>query len=400
MYSTENAYRSHIMSKKHRDNEFKLAQEQAGNGTRTTANGTEVPSAPEASSSIIVPVPLPRTKSPTQEYNRSVTYAVSSKDVIEDDEEELPQTIDDHLAAARSRLGPFSCLFCSVASSLVTDNLDHMAKSHGFFIPDAQYLEDLQGLVTYLAEKVAIGNACLFCNHEYRSLHAVQKHMIDKSHTKIAYDSERERLEIADFYDFTASYPDADAAGNARRSRSGRKTLTTASAIADEQWEDEDEGNVTVDDDESVYDVESDDSALSDEGALPDTHLKYGDTPYELVLPSGARIGHRNMVRYYKQKFGAPLPSRHSNPEGVPTGREMVQCILTEKEGVLVPASGGGFGAFGNGTLTIKARNRGEAKEAGRHIREFRDQNRREQFKTAVAFRHNNQKHYRDPLLQ
>jgi len=50
--------------------------------------------------------------------------------------------------------------------------------------------------------------------------------------------------------------------------------------------------------------------------------------------------------------------------------------------------------------LTIKARNRGEAKEAGRHVREFRDQKRREQFKTAVAFRHNSQKHFRDPLLQ
>lgn len=48
----------------------------------------------------------------------------------------------------------------------------------------------------------------------------------------------------------------------------------------------------------------------------------------------------------------------------------------------------------------VKARNKGEAKEAGRHVREFRDMKRRENFKTKVGFRHNSQKHFRDPLLQ
>ena len=384
------------MSKKHKENELKLAQEQARTSTSSTADadGTSVPSAPEASSSLAAPAPLP------QKDHRYIARVSPAQDVMEGDDEEISQTIDERLAAARSRLGPLSCLFCSVASSSVANNLDHMAKSHGFFIPDAPYLEDLPGLVTYLAEKVAIGNACLYCNREYRSLHAVRKHMIDKSHTKIAYDSERERLEVSDFYDFTSSYPDADAAGDARRSRAGRKTLTAASMIADEQWEDEDDENVTVGDNESVYDAESDDGVLSDGDAMPDNNLKYGETPYELVLPSGARVGHRSMAKYYKQNFSAPLPSRHSSSGGAPSGREMVQRILAEKDGVLVPASGGGFGAFGNGTLTIKARNSGEAKEAGRHVREFRDQKRRELFKTAVAFRHNNQKHFRDPLLQ
>ena len=48
----------------------------------------------------------------------------------------------------------------------------------------------------------------------------------------------------------------------------------------------------------------------------------------------------------------------------------------------------------------VKARNRGEAREAGRHVREFRDQKRREDFKTKIGFIGNSQKHYRDPLLQ
>ena len=55
-----------------------------------------------------------------------------------------------------------------------------------------------------------------------------------------------------------------------------------------------------------------------------------------------------------------------------------------------------GRGGFGQ---VVKARNAGEAREAGRHVREFRDQRRREEFRTKVAFIHNNQKHFRDPNM-
>jgi hypothetical protein len=77
----------------------------------------------------------------------------------------------------------------------------------------------------------------------------------------------------------------------------------------------------------------------------------------------------------------------------------LVRKLIGDKNSALVPVKGG-YGAFGGGTMTVKARNKGEAKEAGRHIREFRDQQRREQFKTKVGFIHNHQKHFRDPLLQ
>lgn len=399
VYSTENAYRSHIISKKHRENELKIALQPT---TSAPVSG-EVPSAPEAygggastiAESSTTPKPAPTSASKEDEDD-------SDEDMEEEDEDE--QTLDEKLAAARSRIGPLSCLFCTVSSPVVADNVEHMAKAHSFFIPDAAYVEDLPGLITYLAEKLAIGNACLHCNREFRDLHAVRKHMFDKSHLKIAYDTERQRLEISDFYDFTSSYPEADAAGNARRSRTARKTITAAAANADEEWEsdEDDDENVTVGEDESVYDVESSEDE-DDDDELVANNLEYGDTPYELVLPSGAKIGHRSMSRYYKQSFSAPLPQKHAVKEGAaPSGRELVQQILADqkKDGVLVPAHGGGFGAFGKGTQVIKARNRGEAREAGRHVREFRDQNRREQFKTKVGFIANSQKHFRDPLLQ
>ena len=74
----------------------------------------------------------------------------------------------------------------------------------------------------------------------------------------------------------------------------------------------------------------------------------------------------------------------------------LVRRLLADKNSVLVPRKGG-FGAFGMGTDVVKARNRGEAREAGRHVSEFRDQKRREDFKTKVGLIGNHQKHFRDP---
>lgn len=206
--------------------------------------------------------------------------------------------------------------------------------------------------------------------------------MVDKSHCKIAYDTEIDKLEISDYYDFTSSYPS--------ESSSSTKKKTSES---DQVWEDVDQDDHDVD---QVVDVDDISDAGSDHAdQLPDSQLAYGDTEYELVLPSGARIGHRSMKRYYAQSFhGIPV-----KPEDPNTGAALVRRLLADKHSALVPRKGG-FGAFGQGTQVVKARNKGEAREAGRHIREFRDQRRREDFKTKVGFIHNSQKHFRDPLLQ
>jgi len=196
--------------------------------------------------------------------------------------------------------------------------------------------------------------------------------MVDKGHCKIAYDTEIDKLEISDYYDFTSSYPP--------------DSSTEKTSGDDGEWEDVDE-----DVDQAV------DVGVVSDGSdhLPDNQLAYGDTEYELVLPSGARIGHRSMKRYYAQSFhGIPATSEDPN-----SGAALVRRLLADKNSALVPRRGG-FGAFGQGTQVVKARNKGEAREAGRHIREFRDQRRREDFKTKVAFIHNSQKHFRDPLLQ
>ncbi|KAJ8787998.1 hypothetical protein J1605_022654 [Eschrichtius robustus] len=135
-----------------------------------------------------------------------------------------------------------------------------MTKVHSFFIPDVEYLSDLKGLIKYLGEKVGVGKICLWCNERGKSFYstdAVQAHMNDRSHCKLFTDGDA-LLEFADFYDFRSSYP-------------GHR-----------EGEDADET----------------------EESPPERALEYDDDTTELLLPSGARVGHRSLMRYYKQRFG------------------------------------------------------------------------------------------------
>jgi pre-60S factor REI1 len=265
-----------------------------------------------------------------------------------------------------------------------------MSSAHSFFIPDTEYLIDVHGLIVYLGEKIAVGNICIYCNgkgREFRTLEAVWRHMVDKSHCKIAYDSEDDRLEVSDFYNFTTSYPDAHI-------KSDKAVRKQASDGSTEEWEDIENGSSEAVDEviEEVSDQDSDE--ISDTDSLPDSQITYGDSHLELVLPSGARIGHRSMRRYYAQSFS--VTPRTGEEGDSNSGAALVRRLLRDKN-MAVVSRRGGFGAFGSGSEVVKARNRGEAREAGRHIREFRDQKQRENFKTKIGFIHNSQKHFRDP---
>ena len=379
-YTTENSYRSHIISKKHKENELKAATK-----PRQLPQDLKV----ESVKTVEAAAPSGEEAGPSSPPFLKVEENAT--------EEDIEKTIDEKIAAARSRLSPKHCLFCSNYSASLDDNLTHMSIAHSFFVPDAEYLVDINGLITYLGEKIAVGNVCIYCNaksREFRSLDAVRKHMLDKSHCKIAYDEEEDRLEVSDFYDFTSSYPDYET----RRKKKGKKSIK---APEEQEWEDVDDDGEDADE---VLEVDTESGPGSsgsdesdDESELSQDELTYGDSPYELVLPSGARIGHRSLRQYYAQSFSRiPRKDKDEDPN---SGSAIVRKLLADKNSVLVPRKGG-FGAFGSGTDVVKARNRGEAKEAGRHMREFRDQRRREEFKTKVGFVHNHQKHYRDPLLQ
>jgi pre-60S factor REI1 len=384
-YTTENAYRSHINSKRHREAETKYNEKLK----------KEMDAAEGEEKVVDAPVNTEPTSAKTEATPNKSNNA---------SQEDVEMTIEEKIARARTRLSPNDCLFCPVHSDSLADNLTHMSITHGFFVPDAEYLVDLAGLITYLGEKIAVGNVCIYCygrkrhhanakgrsnkeeaneesdvGREFRSLEATRRHMIDKAHCKIAYETEDERLEISDYYDFTSSYPSAS-----KRKQKKEK---------DAEWEDVD-GEDNEDADEVVEEEASEDESMGE-----DSGIRFGDSPFELVLPSGARIGHRSLRHYYKQNHRTALKPESPSEEDPKSGVALVRQLLNQKNSALVPRKGG-FGEFGQGGEVVKARNPGEAKEAGRHVKEFRDVKRREDFKTKVAFIANNQKHYRDPLLQ
>lgn len=179
-----------MQSKKHRDREAAVA--------RAPVASTPAPEDQVATSSRTV------TGEPAPEVERDGASEDEDEE-NDDDYEDEEQDIENAIAASRRRVGLDDCLFCTHKSADIATSIAHMSTVHSFFIPDQDLLLDMPGLIAYLGEKVAVGNLCLYCPNggkEFGSLEAVRKHMIDKSHCKLAYETDEDRVEVADFYDF------------------------------------------------------------------------------------------------------------------------------------------------------------------------------------------------------
>ncbi|RUS26082.1 C2H2 type zinc-finger-domain-containing protein [Jimgerdemannia flammicorona] len=232
-----------------------------------------------------------------------------------------PETVgDDDATKETSQSDPVlvinGCLFCGYASSDIDSNVHHMIVKHSFFIPDAEYLSDKEGLLKYLSHKLTIDHACLWCFsthlHEqsendkglFRNLRDVRKHMLDKGHCKILYEGGAER-EIEGFYDFTG---EVDMKIDAVKRVERKKTLAelTGNAYVGERM-DADGGHVVDDDDDEWDDIDADDDTLTvaslDVGSTVFTATSSDPTTMDLILPSGYRLGHRQNQRYYRQNL-------------------------------------------------------------------------------------------------
>lgn len=246
-FSSENAFSNHLSSKKHKDVEANKANKAKKQESLITES--------QFSNNF-----KRKDSKETDPENTESENAESLSHNGDDDDDEDDDIEEDTLEVT-------DCLFCPHHSVSLEENLKHMTRSHSFFIPDLDYVVDLKGLVTYLCEKVGMGNMCLYCNDKgksFFSLEAVQSHMVDKGHTKMNYEGDAV-LEYADFYDFSSSYPDYNP-------------------------DKENEG---------------------DEIQGRESTLAVNEQTLELCLPSGAKIGHRNMRHIYKQNL-PPERSHHS----------------------------------------------------------------------------------------
>lgn len=94
------------------------------------------------------------------------------------------------------------CFYCGINNHEVEKNIRHMHNNHGLYIPERSYLEDLEGLLTFLNEVISIDNECLVCGFLGRSLESVRQHMESKGHCKIPYETDIEKEMIQEFYNF------------------------------------------------------------------------------------------------------------------------------------------------------------------------------------------------------
>ncbi|CAH2068502.1 unnamed protein product, partial [Iphiclides podalirius] len=255
LFNTKNAYANHLNSKKHRQTEERslegLKQDEELSCHSDSDSFVKIDDVEK----------LRAVKSEPEKFVVVVPNDSGDEDVETDSEiEELDSDEWDEcrIKESDSLIKPRDCLFCTHHSKSMYKNLKHMSKAHSFFIPDVEYLVDVNGLLLYLGEKISQGYMCLWCNETGRtfySMEAARAHMVDKGHCKMLHEG-LALAEYADYYDYSASYPDHK------------------------------EGDKIMD-----VDVEVEEP----------TTLEGDDC--QLVLPSGVVVGHRSLMRYYKQNL-------------------------------------------------------------------------------------------------
>ncbi|KAI0386533.1 C2H2 type zinc-finger-domain-containing protein [Hypomontagnella monticulosa] len=362
-YYSENSFRNHISSQKHKAREAALQRRgpnhddassvmsstfSLGEPEPTPSNGEVVDSDAEDEFNEVVeglqktslterpsPVKRPSNPHPSAEAQHKREHPVS----------EEPSEATSSTSTPTPNITLKSCLFCNYDSPTIPLNVVHMERIHSMFIPEKQYLIDLDGLIGALQQRIQEFHECLYCGKIKNSALAIQTHMRDKGHCKIPYTSEDEQVDIGNYYDFRSTYSDGedsddesveDGKQNGGAKLGARRSAKAVGENGDEVMED-DEGWET---DSSTSSCKSEDL-----GPIPvDNHFRqyerlekhphhsshdprhhhqmdgwhshahkhraifYDDT--ELHLPSGRAVGHRSLAKYYRQNL-----HNHPSPE-------------------------------------------------------------------------------------
>lgn len=248
-FTTRNSYSNHTQSKKHKEIEAKSQSSVAKEAT--VSEKKEKIAAKTAAETLQLAKEdaiglAPPNQAEVSDEDNNEWEDIADEEIVEYDESK--------------GIGLNTCLFCELKCDSLESKVEHMAKEHSFFIPDYENVSDLEGLMKFLGVKLGVYHVCLWCSSKcYPSLKAVQQHMADKGHLKMIFEGDT-LYEYADFY----TYDGDEAAGD---------------SASDEEMAEAEEG-----DDEATQFLKSEN--------------------YELVLPSGSRIGHRSLFRYYRQNFG------------------------------------------------------------------------------------------------
>jgi len=331
-YFSENAYRNHVGSQKHK---AKLAE--AGNKKgddesesmisstfslgEPVAGNDEIDSDAEEFNEVVEGIKKTNLKeqSPVTRRSSRPHYSTSP----EDDAEGSATTASSVTAAGEQSLDTSlkRCLFCNLDLPSIPANAQHMEKVHGMFIPEKDYLVNLDGLIGSLHEKIHADHECLYCGKLKPSVFGLQTHMRDLGHCKIPFDTEDQQLEIGEFYDFTSTYSDVedDSDSEGPVKKSGGVKLGAKRPTDTEGDEDMEDGG-GWETDSSTDSTET--SSRPHKTNKSQSAAFYSD--YELHLPTGRTAGHRSLNRYFRQNL-------HNHPS--PAERQEQHILAIEAEG-------------------------------------------------------------------
>ncbi|KAL7811602.1 C2H2 type zinc-finger domain-containing protein [Trichoderma gracile] len=444
-YYSENAYRNHLLSQKHKQN---LANPPKKHDDETTsmmsstfslgdpasAAGEDVDSAAEDEFNQVIEG-LQRAKvteqrpSPVKRPSNPHPAPVESENTGTESTPTPAQSGSDRVWTVNT------CVFCNHESSSPQTNAQHMERIHGMFIPEKTYLVDLEGLIRYLQEKVGEDHQCLSCGKYKNSLFAVQTHMRDKGHCKIPYTTDEDQLAIGDHYDFRSTYSDGEdddesdsgstEDGNGGAKLGGRRETKATGADGEELEEGEDADGWETDSSASSLDSE-DLTAVPAEGhihqferlskhahhstndprshhqadgwhskAHKHTHAAFYDE-YELHLPSGRSVGHRSLNRYYRQNlYNHPSAEEREeqllleaarNEDGVEPNSESQVAVIKNRRREMAPRGAIGMAGVHD---AVKRSVRRDV-ERNRDVEHYRAR----KTEWSYAKKRNNQRHY------
>jgi len=411
-YYSENAFQNHILSKAHKLKAVSGGSKAASTASRET-NGEQIP--PEAEAEFDNVVAGIKKTSLVEEDTAPGRPSNPPPGVDREEHPLSPPTV------VPTKIPTSRCLFCNYDSPSLKLSVQHMTKIHGLFIPEQNYLVDLDGLVGYLQAKIHENHECLRCHKLKPTAPAVQTHMRDKGHCTIAFEHEEEMIEIGQFYDFSSTYSDDE-----------EDDSDDVAKVADEEgWEtDSDESSVAS---EEITSIPNDDRTDAYErmkmhrhhsntverthrnvdGFHSHAHQHTNAVFYdenEMHLPSGRVAGHRSMRKYFRQnlhnypsqaerlarqnrliKEGPPTTSDEDSDEDMADADGEEREQQPRSQALLRRGEAGMLGVSEPEKRQVtRAEQRGRTKAQ-------RDQSR---YQAKIEKQSNNQKHFRDPLLQ
>ena len=455
-YYSEGAYVNHLRSQKHRVLSARLSA-RSGNETDSLVDSTFSLGEPMENASTATGSTVLADSQAEEEFEEVVQgIKTTGLDDAADPLSTRPsrptptaaQGLNDHPmspdhAEYEHKANLNQCLFCNYVSPSLDLNLHHMSRQHGFFIPERDYLVDLDGLINYLSESITVLHQCLYCHKTVHTTSGAQTHMRDRGHCMIAYSTEDEQMDIGEFYDFRSTYSDEETEDDEEENggvslgakRSVKTTLQTTSG-----------SDIEMDDEEGWESSSTLSSVPTDEiTSVPlehqehkyaklDLHKHHSHTDprphkntdgfhshahhtptavyhddYELHLPSGRTAGHRSLRTYYRQNLrDRPVGEEKVEQQrmlaesggGEDADDEETETTTTEgSEGTgrgrqLVSRANGGMGMVGVSDATKRQVGVREKRD---YRRAMRAQNR---YQAGNEKRANFQKHFRDPLLQ